>query len=91
MKVNLYSTTPDKLAAGDTDWRFEGTLIRYTQRFGKSDGFNPVGTVVDAQAGKQYIHVWGGDCTGRAAIYQYSRSLQTDAVREYLTEFYEER
>jgi len=91
MKVNLYSITPEKLAAGNTDWRFDGTLIRYTQRFGKSDGFNPVGTVIDTQAGKQYVHVWGGDCTGRAAIYQYSRSLQTDAVREYLTGFYKGR
>lgn len=33
-------------------------------------------------------HVWGGDCTGKAGIYQYSMSLDTCAVREYLMQFY---
>ena len=88
MKVNLYSIAPAELAAGKTDWHFEGTLLRYRAVFGKSDGFNPVGSVIDVKAGRQYLHVWGGDCTGRAAIFQVSRSLDTPAVRDYLNGFY---
>lgn len=89
MKVNLYSIAQSEMAAGRTDWRFEGTLIRYRAAFGKSDGFNPVGSVIDAETGWQYLHVWGGDGTDKAAIFQVSRSLDTSAVRDYLTRFYE--
>jgi len=89
MKVNLYSIATSEMAAGRTHWRFEGTLIRYRAAFGTSDGFNPVGSVIDRQAGRQYIYVWGGNCTGRAAIFQVSRSLDTPAVRDYLVKFYE--
>ncbi len=88
MKVNLYSIAPSEIRAGSTQWRFEGTLIRYRAPFGASDGFNPVGSVVDRQAGRQYIYVWGGDCTGRVGIFQYSRSLDTPAVSAYLRSFY---
>ncbi len=84
MKLNLYSIAVAELAKGSTDWRHDGTLVRYRQAFGKSDGFNPVGSVVDHSAGMQRIHVWGGDCTGRSAIFQYSRSLDTEQVRDYL-------
>jgi hypothetical protein len=89
MKVNLYSIAPSEMAAGRTDWRFEGTLLRYRETFGKSDGFNPVGSVIDAETGWQHLHVWGGDGTDKAAIFQVSRSLETPAVRDYLTRFYE--
>jgi len=87
MKVNLYSISPGAMAKGESDWRYEGTLVEYHSRFGVSDGFNPVGSVVDTAAGVQYIHVWGGDGTGKAAIYQYTVSLDTPAVSKYLHGF----
>ncbi|MBN1341500.1 MAG: exo-alpha-sialidase [Phycisphaerae bacterium] len=89
MKINLYAIAPSDMKAGSANWRFEGTLIRYRWPFGKSDGFNPVGSVIDTHADRQYLHVWAGDCTGRAAIFQLSRSLDTPAVSRYLTTFYD--
>ena len=88
-KVNLYSIAPSDLAVGATDWRFEGTLIQYKALFGPSDGFNPVGSVIDPEAGLQFLYVWGGDATGKAAVFQYTRSLNTPAVSQYLEAFYE--
>ncbi len=84
MKLNLYSIGEKELASGHNAWRFEGTLLRYKAQFGVSDGFNPVGSVVDEAAGVQRIHVWGGDCTGTAGIFQYSRTLDTEALSRFL-------
>lgn len=89
MKVNLYSIAVDELAAGSTEWRYDGTLIRYRGRFGVSDGFNIVGSVVDTKRGRKVYHVWGGDCTGTAGIFQYSVSLDTSAAARYLKAFYQ--
>jgi hypothetical protein len=91
MKVNLYSIAVDELAAGSTKWRYDGTLIRYRDRFGVSDGFNIVGSVVDTKRNRKVYHVWGGDCTGTAGIFQYSVSLDTPAVAHCLKSFYEDK
>jgi len=89
MKVNLYSMAVDELAAGSTNWRYDGTLIRYRERFGVSDGFNIVGSVIDTKRNRKVYHVWGGDCTGTAGIFQYTLSLDTRAVADYLKTFYQ--
>ena len=76
---------PADLYQGRQDWRYEGTLIRYRDDWGLKthcDGFNPVGSVV--LDGRQFVYVWGGDIDGKAGIFQYTRSLDTDAVRDYL-------
>jgi hypothetical protein len=44
--------------------------------------------VVDLDRHRKFFHVWGGDCTGRAGIYQYAVSLDTPAVSRYLATFY---
>lgn len=88
MKVNLHSMSPAELAEGKTEWRYDGTLIRYRDVFGRSDGFNVVGSVVDRARRRKFYHVWGGDCTGRAGIFQYALSLDSPAVRRYLLDFY---
>ncbi len=90
MKVNLYSIDEAALEAGSPQWRFEGTLIRYRGVFGRSDGFNVVGSVIDRSRNLRNYHVWGGDCTGAAGIFQYSVSLDTHAVNRYLSGFYQE-
>ncbi len=88
MKANLYSMTPEELAAGKTEWRYDGTLIRYKNLMGKSDGFNLVGSVIDEARKRRFFHVWGGNGTNSAAIFQYSISLDTEKVSSYLKDFY---
>jgi hypothetical protein len=61
MKVNLYSIDPSDLAEGSSIWRYDGTLIRYKDKFGISDGFNIVGSVVDLSRGVRIFHVSGGE------------------------------
>lgn len=101
-KVNLYSISPDDLFSKKPKWRFDGTWIRYRGPWGIMerekykgngfmpgaeyvDGFNPVGGFV--LDGKHFLYVWGGDGIGQSAIYQYTRDLDTDAVRNWLLEF----
>lgn len=88
MKANLYSMTPEEMAAGKTEWRYDGTLIRYKNLMGKSDGFNTVGSVIEKKRNRRFFHVWAGDGTNTAAIFQYSISLDTDKVSSYLKSYY---
>jgi len=88
MKVNLYSIAHEALARGATDWQFDGTLIRYKETFGRSDGFGVTGSVIDTDRHAKIFHVWGGDRHGMAGIFQYSVSLDTPAVSAYLFRFY---
>jgi len=81
-KMNIYSMGEAELFSGKTEWRYEGTLARYRNKFGPVDGMNPVGSVI--LDGKQYIYVWGGDGKHKAGIFQYTRSLQTDKLSHYL-------
>lgn len=89
MKVNLYSISHEALARGETDWQFDGTLIRYRHPFGRSDGFGVTGSVIDTERNIRIFHVWGGDGHGMAGIFQYSVSLDTATVSAYLHQFYD--
>jgi hypothetical protein len=84
MELRLYSIDPGALAAGNSKWQFDGTLLRYRDRFGKSDGMNPVGGVVDERAGVHRIYVWAGDGANQAGIFEYRRTLDTGALKRYL-------
>ena len=84
MELRLYSIGAKALADGASDWRYDGTLVRYKKPFGQSDGFNPVGGVIDPEAGLHRFHVWGGDVSDRAAIFEYRRSLDTETLRKHL-------
>jgi hypothetical protein len=79
MELRLFSIDPDRLAAGDVDWRFEQTLLRFWGPFGaaedKCDGMNPVGGVVDEAAGLHRLYIWAGDARNRAGIFEYARPL----------------
>ena len=90
MKVNLYSISREAFAHGETNWQFDGTLIRHRQRFGLSDGFGVTGSVIDTKHNMRIFHVWAGDCTGMAGIFQYSVSLDTPTVSAYLQQFYDQ-
>lgn len=84
MEMRLYSIAAEALARGESEWRYDGTLARYRDKFGGSDGFNPVGGVIDPEAGLHRFHVWGGDVRNRAAIFEYRRSLDTQPLRAAL-------
>jgi len=91
MKVNLYSIAPADLAKNSSEWRYEGTLVRYKDQFGRSDGFNAVASVIDPRRGRKVFHMWAGNRSDKAGIYQYSVSLDTPAVSRYLLHFYGSR
>ena len=90
MELRLYSIAPDDLARGSSDWRFEGVLVRYRERFGTCDGMNPVGGIVDEQTGTHRIYIWAGDAKNRAGIFECRRSLETDKLGEFLKRAREE-
>ncbi len=83
---------PDKFTGGSGNWRFEGTLVRSEGReHDRSnplkldrDGMHPGGTVIDKEQGVQYIYIYLGHFPGPAGIFQIKRTLDTDALREYL-------
>ena len=95
MKVNLYSIDPDDVFVRNAAaWRYEGTLVRYKHVFGENncDGINPMSNVV--LDGRHHVFCWAGNAAGadgQAGIFQYTRSLDTPAVREYLIGFYKRR
>jgi len=90
--LNLWSIAPDKFTGGSGNWRFEGTLVRSEGReHDRSnplkldrDGMHPGGTVIDKEQGVQYIYIYLGHFPGPAGIFQIKRTLDTDALREYL-------
>ena len=84
MELRLYSIAPDALAAGSSDWRFDGVLVRYRERFGTCDGMNPVGGIVDEKTGTHRIYIWAGDAKNQAGIFECRRTLETGKLGEYL-------
>lgn len=84
--LNLWSIDPEKLLAGDSKWRFEGTLfereIADTPKF--HDGMHPAGGVVDLKRNLHHIPVYMGYYDGPAGIYRISISLDTPKVSEFL-------
>jgi hypothetical protein len=84
MELHLYSITPEEIASGSAEWRFDGVLLQYQSRFGKSDGMNPVGGIADTKAGVHRIYIWAGDGKNRAGIFEYRRTLDTASLRNYL-------
>jgi hypothetical protein len=82
--VNLFSIAPDDLFSGDTHWRFDGTLIKRQGKFGDIDGHYPAGVALDLERQVQYICVWMGVPSDKSAVFLVERTLDTDALRDYL-------
>jgi len=87
MELRLYSVDPNQLGEKSSQWRHEGILLKYKDKFGSggSDGMNPVGGVVDRRCGVHRIYVWGGDGIGKSGIFELNRSLKTNEVHEFLS------
>ena len=85
--LNLWSIDPQVLLVGESDWRFDGTLLERltidTPKF--HDGMHPAGGVVDQKRGLHHVFVWVGYYDGPAGIFRISRSLKTDELSEMLT------
>jgi len=92
MTINLWTIPPDELTAGKSEWRFDETLLRSEGREHDTenplgldrDGMHPGGSVVDAAAGFQYVYVYLGYFPGPAGVFQVRRTLDTNALREFL-------
>lgn len=84
--INLWSISPAELAAGSSEWRFEGTLLRREGPIGVVDGMHPAGGVVDAKRGVAHTFVYCGFPTGPSGIFRVTRSLNTKALSKQLLE-----
>lgn len=81
--LNLWSIDPEALLAGDSKWRYDGTLLRrrgIAER-GERDGLHPGGSIVDLALGQQHIFFYAGWRRSPASIFRISRSLHTDDLR----------
>lgn len=87
--LNLWSISPEALLAGDSEWRFEGTLLK-RRTFDSAkffDGMHPAGTSVDLKNKKQHIFVYLGYYNGPTGIFQLTRTLDTPEVSVYLKQY----
>ena len=84
--LNLWSIDPEALLAGESQWRFDGTLLRRrgVSERGQRDGLHPGGSIVDDAAGLQHIFFYAGWRRSPASIFRLSRTLHTDQLRSAL-------
>jgi hypothetical protein len=82
--LNLWSIDAEAMLSGDADWSFEGTLLRRADAKRTVDGMHPGGAVIDRERGMQHIFIYLGFPEGPAGAFRLSRTLDTDALREYL-------
>ena len=80
--LNLWSIDPLQLLAGESQWRFDGTLLsRKALDITKFiDGMHPGGSIVDIENGVQHIFLYMGYYDAPAGIYRLTRSLDTDTL-----------
>ncbi|MEQ9455515.1 MAG: sialidase family protein [Phycisphaeraceae bacterium] len=88
MTLNLWSIAPEELAAGSSEWRFDGTLLtRGGTMMTGADGMHPAGAVLDEEAGVQHIFVYLGHHLGPASIFRITRTLDTPLLTEFLKQY----
>lgn len=90
--VNLWSISKDDMYAGRADqWRFEGTLLRLKSGMlnisaDDVDAAHPGGAVIDEDEGVQHIFIYCGRYSTPAGIYRITRTLDTDKLREAMSQ-----
>jgi len=90
--VNLWSLSKENMYAGRADqWRFEGTLLRLKSGMlsigaNDIDAAHPGGAVIDQDEGAQHIFIYCGRYSTPAGIYRISRTLDTDKLREAMSQ-----
>ncbi len=88
MTLNLWSIDPQQIAAGSSDWRFEGTLLtRGGIMVTGSDGMHPGGAVIDEEAGVQHIFIYLGQHLGPASVFRLTRTLDTPKLVDWLKQY----
>jgi len=84
--LNLWSIAPEAFRQGDSQWQFEGTLLKRLGLMSKGeiDGMHPGAAVIDPAAGVQHIFIYAGQPQGPSGIFRITRSLDTPRVRQWL-------
>jgi len=82
--LNLWSIDPAVWKRGETEWRFESTLLKRAGLMGKSeiDGMHPGAAVIDPVAKVQHIFIYAGKPEGPSGIFRVSRTLDTARLKE---------
>jgi hypothetical protein len=77
--LNLWSIDPAAFRNGESQWRFEGTLLKRSGLMGKGeiDGLHPGAAVIDTTAGVQHLFIYAGAPAGPAGIFRLTRTLDT--------------
>lgn len=77
--LNLWSIDPAAFRRAESQWRFEGTLLKRSGLMGKGeiDGMHPGAAVTDTNAGVQHIFIYAGAPAGPAGIFRITRTLDT--------------
>lgn len=80
--LNLWSIDPAAFQRGESQWRFEGTLLKRTGTIGKGeiDGLHPGAAVIDTATRVQHIFIYAGAPAGPAGIFHLTRSLDTERL-----------
>ncbi len=80
--LNLWSIDPAAFRRGESQWRFEGALLKRSGLMGKGeiDGLHPGAAVIDTAAGVQHIFIYAGAPAGPAGIFRLTRRLDTSRV-----------
>ena len=84
--LNLWSIDPAAFRRGESQWRFECTLLKRSGLMGKGeiDGLHPGAAVIDTTAGVQHIFIYAGAPAGPAGIFRLTRTLDTARLRTLL-------
>jgi len=80
--LNLWSIAPAAFRRGESQWRFEGALLKRSGLMAKSeiDGLHPGAAVIDTNAEVQHIFIYAGAPAGPAGIFRLTRTLDTSRV-----------
>lgn len=80
--LNLWSIDPAAYRQGESQWRFEGALLKRSGLMSKGeiDGMHPGAAVIDTTAGVQHIFIYAGAPAGPAGIFRLTRTLDTNRL-----------
>jgi hypothetical protein len=84
--LNLWSIDPTAFRRGESQWRFEGTLLKRSGLMAKGeiDGMHPGAAVTDPVAGVQHIFIYAGTPTGPSGVFRLTRTLDTTRLSALL-------
>ena len=85
MSLNIWSIDPRDFFSGSTRWRYDCALFARCDVLGRIDGLHPAASVLDPGRGVQHVFVYMGYPAGPAGVFRLTRTLDTDALKDFLT------